>query len=358
VNKTKMGKITASLIVLLFAAAAASATSVEVTGDKEVVWIGQTIHITLNLDSEKRITGQLTLVNLDEKKQEKILFQSVMPGCTCRTDTRVMGEYTDSSSYTPQKLGNYQARAYFDGVEKTFNFTVKSKLQEEMTTTTTISPVDAESGGYIKLEWYNLDKCQTTVLGGMNILNIDIGHDVEGIWGPTPNSYVLFSCDGGDKHPVDRLLLKGGSNIGENQSVTGSYRLMVKCGRNTLIDDLAKCDKVEIYLDTRGVVRQEQPTEQTTTSTTIAPTTTTLQDLMTTTTVESIPLTTIVRENESVTDSEPNSEQNPSIFDGCPCDWAPALIGGIFLFIALVDAVYKYLGGGKKTKGTSLGGEK
>jgi len=335
-----------------------SATTVELTADKDVVWIGQKIEIMLKLHSEEKITGQLTVTNLDEKRQEKTLFQSISPGCTCRADTRAIGDVTDTSTFTPLKLGNYQVRAYFDGVEKTLNFTVKSKLQEEMTTTTTTSPVDDESGGYIKLDGYNLDKCQTTILGGMNILNIDIGYDVEGVWGPTPNSYVLFRCDGGDKHPVDRILLKGGSNIGENQSVTGSYRLMVKCGRNTLIDDLAKCDKVEIYLDTKGVVRQEQPTEQTTTSTTIAPTTTTLQDLMTTTTVESIPSTTIVRENESVTDSEPNSEQNPSIFDGCPCDWAPALIGGIFLFIALVDAVYKYLGGGKKTKGTSLGGEK
>jgi len=66
-----------------------------------------------------------------------------MPGCTCRTDTRVIGDYTDESSFTPQKLGNYQARAYFDGVEKTYNFTVKSRLVQD--TTTTIQPTTTTS---------------------------------------------------------------------------------------------------------------------------------------------------------------------------------------------------------------------
>ena len=134
-DKSKVTETAAALIVLLFMVSTASATTVEVLGDKEVVWIGQTIHINLTLQSEKKITGELTLINLDERKQEKTLFQSVMPGCTCRTDTRVIGDYTDESSFTPQKLGNYQARAYFDGVEKTFNFTVKSRLEQPSTTT-------------------------------------------------------------------------------------------------------------------------------------------------------------------------------------------------------------------------------
>jgi len=142
-NKIKMVKIFTAFTLLLFLASAASATSVEVTGDKEVVWIGQTIHINLTLQSEKKITGELTLVNLDEKKQEKILFQSVMPSCTCKTDTRVIGEITDTSSFTPQKLGNYQAIAYFDGVKKTYNFTVKSRLVQD--TTTTMQPTTTTS---------------------------------------------------------------------------------------------------------------------------------------------------------------------------------------------------------------------
>ena len=124
-----------------------SATTVEVSADKDVVWIGQKITITLKLYSEDKITGSLSIVNLDEKKQEKALFQSTRPGCTCRADTRAIGDVTDTSTFTPLKLGNYQVRAYFDGVEKTLNFTVKSKLQEEMTTTTTLPLFDGESGG-------------------------------------------------------------------------------------------------------------------------------------------------------------------------------------------------------------------
>jgi len=160
-NKIKMVKIFTAFALLLFVASAASATSVEVTGDKEVVWIGQTIHINLTLQSEKKITGELTLVNLDEKKQEKILFQSVMPSCTCKTDTRVIGEITDTSSFTPQKLGNYQARAFFDGVEKTFNFTVKSKL--EPTTTTQTIPTTSTTMQTWKTTTTTLRETATTI---------------------------------------------------------------------------------------------------------------------------------------------------------------------------------------------------
>jgi len=138
-----MVKLLSAFALVLFAASVASATYVNVTGDKEVVWIGQTIHINLTLQSEKKITGQLTIINLEESKQEKTLFQSVMPGCTCKTDTRAIGEITDTSSFTPQKLGNYQAIAYFDGVKKTYNFTVKSRLTQD--TTTTMQPTTTTS---------------------------------------------------------------------------------------------------------------------------------------------------------------------------------------------------------------------
>ena len=235
---------------------------------------------------------------MDEKRQEKILFQSTRPGCTCRADTRVRGDVTDTSTFTPVKLGNYQVRAYFDQIEKTVNFTVESRLGRETTTTTTI-PSAEDLDDYLRLEGHNLQKCRNTVVGSMNTVNVDIGDEITGVWMPNPNSYILYSCDGEEKVPVDKVLLKGGSNIGKNQSLTGSYRLMVRCGRNTLMDDLTKCNKLEIYLDTEGVIVFEQPkeeVEETTTSTT----TITLSVLETSTTMEGIPSTTVGVQKDSV----------------------------------------------------------
>lgn len=347
-----------ALFLLLVILQTVSATTVELSTDKDVVWIGQKIQVTLNLNSEDLIHGQLTVINLDEKTQEKILFQSVGVGC-CGPDSRVRGDYTDTSTFTPTKLGNFQVRAYFDQVEKTVNFTVKSKLQED-TTTTTIPLQQPGTGDYLKLSWYNLDKCQTTVLGGMNTLNVDIGDGVDGYWAAEPNSYIVYSCDGKDMHPVDKLLLKGGSNMGANQTVAGSYRLMVRCGRNTLVDDLTKCNQLEIYLDTRGIIVPEETVEETTTSTTASTTsTTTVQVLTTNTTLEDTPTTAIMSGKEGNASVWQTPRQNTSLFDSCPCDWAPLVIGGVVIFIALVDAVYKYIGGRNGSGKIRLeGGEK
>ena len=340
------------IFILIFLAVilqTVSATTVELTADKDVVWIGQKIELTLKLHTEDRITGQLTIINLDEKRQEKILFQSSRPGCTCKADTRVIGDFTDKSTFTPVKLGNYQARAYFDQIEKTVNFTVKSRLQEE---TTTIPDIPSKIEDYLKLKVYNLDKCQNTVLGGINTLNVDIGGEINGIWAGEPNTYVLYSCDGGEIHPVDKILLKGGSTFGVNQTVAGSYRLMVRCGRNKIVEDLTKCKTVEVYLDTKGIIKPEITKEK------ISTTTSTSTPATTTTTLEETTSTTIKKESTSIDYTEPEEEQNISIFDGCPCDWAPMLIGVIFIFVVLVNEVYKYLGGGKKPKQTGLGGFK
>jgi hypothetical protein len=341
-----------ALVFLAFSLQAVAATTVELTADKEVVWIGQRIGFTLKLSSEDRITGQLTVINLDEKRQEKILFQSVAPAC-CGPDRRVRGEYTDKSSFTPEKLGNYQARAYFDQVERTLNFTVKSRLAEETTTTTTIPEIIPDMEGYIILNWYNLDKCRSTVLGGMNTLNFDIGEEVPGIWGLSPASYVLFSCDGGEKHPVDRLLLKGGANMGVNQTIAGSYRLMVRCGRNTLVEDLTKCKNLGIFLDTKGAIMPQEHDETTTTTQT---TITTTLPAETTTTTEPITSTTL-SERQKDTNLPGDAGVQPAL-DGCLCESAPLLIIGIFIFVILVGAVYKYLEDGKKETKNRLGGEK
>ncbi len=355
-----MNKITlAPLIVLLVLLQTVSATTVELSTDKDVVWIGQKIEATLKLHSEDKITGQLTVINLDEKRQEKILLQSVRAGCTCLGDTRIQGTFEDTSTFTPIKTGNYQVRAYFDQIEKTINFTVKSKLDVETTTTTTTAPPQQETGGYLQLDWYNLDTCKRTVLGSMNTLNIDIGEPIDGYWASEPNSYILYRCDGKDMHPVDKLLLKGGSNIGSNQTVAGSYRLMVRCGRNTLVDDLTTCSELEVYLDTGGIIVPEEAAEDTTTSTTTSTTsTTTLPVLTTSTALEDTPTALSESEKEENASLGQTPKQDTPLFDGCLCEWAPAFVAGMFIFIVLVGAVYTYIGGGNSCGKTRLEGEK
>ena len=201
------------MLVFMLASAAVSATTVELSSDKNQTYVGESIRFTLHLYSDKKISGALTIVNLDEKKQERILFQSIKPGCTCSSDTRVEGDFTDTSSFKPVKTGNYQARAYFDQAEKTVNFTVKEHTPSTTTSTST----------------------------------------------------------------------------------------------------------------------------STTTSTTTTSTTTT--DTTTTTTSSTVTSTTIEQAAEPV---------SSSIFDQCPCEWAPFIIAGILIFLALVDAVYKYISGGRK----------
>jgi len=113
-----------------------SATTVDLNVDKQNLSLGEPVRVTLALNSKEKISGTLSIINLDEKRQEALLFQSTQPGCSCRPDTRVVGDYTDSSTYTPKKAGNYQIRAYFDRIERTVNITVK---EIELTTTTEIT---------------------------------------------------------------------------------------------------------------------------------------------------------------------------------------------------------------------------
>jgi hypothetical protein len=224
----KMNKLIAVLLLVLVLNTV-SATEVQIAADKEILKVGETVHINLSLSSKEKITGQLTLINLDEKTQEKILFQSISPGCTCRSDMRVIGDYSDTLSYTPQKEGNFQARAYFDGVEKTVNFTVKPKF--EHTTTTTTMPAT---------------------------------------------------------------------------------------------------------------------TTTTTSSTTTSKTTTTTSTTSTTTTlIEAEPSTTTTISPTSLTVQNKTEAKSTSIFDRCPCEWAPFAIVFILVFLVLVDVIYKYIKGRK-----------
>ncbi len=141
--RTTTARIMFTCIFLALLAAAEAQTVVDLATDKDTLFIRENLNVTLYIHAEERITGQLTVINLDEKRQVAVLFQAIKPSCSCRPDTRVIGDYIGSEQYIPKEAGNYQVRAYFGQIEKTVNFTVVPEPIEE--TTSTIKPAPATS---------------------------------------------------------------------------------------------------------------------------------------------------------------------------------------------------------------------
>jgi hypothetical protein len=329
---------TALFALLVLGLQTASATKVDLSVDRDIIMVGERIEVTLSIQAESKISGQLTVINLDEKRQDKLLIQSSKPSC-CGPDLRISGEFTDKRYFTAVKPGNYQVRAYFDRVEKTVNFTVKPE-PGQTTTTTTLKPIVLTD--YVELEWSNLDKCRGTHLGNMNSLNVEIGGQIAQAFGEGHDLKILYECGGSDGRPVDQIFYRGG-NTGQENSIMGSYQLMVRCGRNALINDLKDCEDLRILLDmTHLNLTQDQindPQNQIE-ATTTSSTSTTLAD-STTTTIEA---TTTTIGAAGV----PTEDKRQSLLDGCPCDWAPLLIFLILIFLILADFVYKRIRGDLK----------
>ncbi len=76
---------------------------------------------------------------------------------------------------------------------------------------------------------------------------------VEGTWGAIPAGNFLYSCDSGPKVPVDKIVYRGGGSVEPHQSLSGEYRLSIRCGRNSQMEDLLDCESLDIYLDTDGL---------------------------------------------------------------------------------------------------------
>jgi|GEM_PF-1280689 len=120
------------------------------------------------------------------------------------------------------------------------------------TTTTTL--FDWSSLDRVKVDWFKPDKCRHTLLGNMNKVLVEIPEDrVEGTWGVMPKGRFTFSCDGGEGIPADRVGYRGGGSVEPHQPLEGEYRLSVRCGRNSAIEDILSCETLDVYLNMNGL---------------------------------------------------------------------------------------------------------
>ncbi len=120
-------------------------------------------------------------------------------------------------------------------------------------TTSTTLPTTTTLPARLSLNWTDIGKCKETLLGKMNFLYIEIPDTLVGVWGETPAQAVSVSCDGRDDVQADRLVYRGGNTVGKEDPLAGEYRVMLKCGHNARITDLADCMDVEAYLNSSAV---------------------------------------------------------------------------------------------------------
>ncbi|MFH1404161.1 MAG: hypothetical protein ABIH11_07840 [Candidatus Altiarchaeota archaeon] len=156
--------------------------------------------------------------------------------------------------------------------------TTSSSTSTSTTSTTTSMPTTSTTmPRYMLVEHDNLGKCSNTLIGKMNTLNVEVnGEDITGNWGVNAGPKWIYVCDGNEVE-FDKSMFKGGRNIEALEKVEGEYRLMAKCGRNQLVDDLNDCLDLKVYLDTASVnmtsidgtgVEEYAATDETITSTT------------------------------------------------------------------------------------------
>ena len=98
----------------------------------------------------------------------------------------------------------------------------------------------------MKVDWFKPKKCRHTLIGNMNTILAEVPEGkVEGTWGAIPAGNFLYSCDSGPKTPVDKIVYRGGGSVEPHQSLSGEYRLSIRCGRNSKMEDLIEItDKV------------------------------------------------------------------------------------------------------------------
>jgi hypothetical protein len=134
--------------------------------------------------------------------------------------------------------------------------TTSSTVTTGTSSTSTTAPTTTTLPRYLPLNWTDLGKCKETIIGKMNSLLVDIPAEETGTWAVDPLEAFDIICDGKGAFKADRVVYRGGRTIGKGNEVGGSYRLMVKCGHNAQILDLADCKEVGIYLDT-GAMRAQ-----------------------------------------------------------------------------------------------------
>ena len=100
------------------------------------------------------------------------------------------------------------------------------------------------------MPWWDMSKCRESRIGKMNIFYANITDDIQGKWNESPANHILYSCDGSPLLPVDEALYKGLGTVNLGEPIAGSYRLQVRCGHNTQIDDLNDCRNLQIFLNT------------------------------------------------------------------------------------------------------------
>ncbi len=131
--------------------------------------------------------------------------------------------------------------------------------------TTTVQPTTTTLGTALEFETFRVDKCRDTVLGKMNTVYARLNSTRDNLtWGGDPRPKFALGCDGAEPIPADFAYARGEGAVEPYSEVAGEYRLAVRCGRNTLNEDLADCGSLTAILDVRDI-GLEAPAPTTTT---------------------------------------------------------------------------------------------
>ena len=83
----------------------------------------------------------------------------------------------------------------------------------------------------------------------MNSVIVEVPDTFEGVWVRQSTDVFLVDCGDGKLQPVDRLVYRGGKTVEKGNPVAGSYRLMLRCGHNSPIENLNECKGLSAYFD-------------------------------------------------------------------------------------------------------------
>ena len=118
------------------------------------------------------------------------------------------------------------------------------------TTTTTSTTTTTTTLRYLQVEWSDISKCRHTTIGNMNTFYMDIPNTIDGVWGNTTVGKVSYICDGGEQITADILHRMRVGTINRGENISGQYKVMAKCGRNSQTLDLNDCENLTVYFDT------------------------------------------------------------------------------------------------------------
>ena len=129
-------------VILIFMSVSGSATTVELTADKENVTIGESIKLHLEIHPTEPVGGQFVLYREVEPRRYKlcvVFYEKPSPEqCTeCAGDFPLSEDLSRNFHYKPTEVGNYYAEANFGGARDKVYFTVFSETTTTTTPTTT-----------------------------------------------------------------------------------------------------------------------------------------------------------------------------------------------------------------------------